>query len=35
VINVPNRPHVHVRLGPVKLFLRHLVPLSCLNQNLF
>ena len=29
VINVPNRPHVHVRLGPVKLLLRHLVPLSC------
>jgi hypothetical protein len=22
-----------VRLGPVKLFLRHLVPLSCSNQQ--
>src|ERR1700733_10134178 len=34
VINVPNRPHVHMRLGPVKLLFRHLVPLSCLNPKL-
>src|SRR6185312_65039 len=24
VVNVPNRPHVHVRLRPVKLLLRHI-----------
>jgi hypothetical protein len=26
VIDVPDRPHVHVRLRPVKLFLRHKSP---------
>jgi hypothetical protein len=34
VINVSNRPYVHVRLGPVKLLLRHFVPFSCLGQKL-
>jgi hypothetical protein len=29
VIDMPNRPHVHVRLRPVKFLLRHFpVPLS-------
>src|ERR1700723_3219892 len=35
VINVSNRPNVHVRFGPVKLFLRHLVPLYLAINKLF
>jgi hypothetical protein len=23
VVNVPNRPHVHVRFRPIEFFLRH------------
>jgi hypothetical protein len=37
VINVPYRPHIHMRLRTVKLLLRHLNSLSslthCANQT--